>query len=260
MLFRTVYGPELVAVYNYLAQANKPIPQQTLYEVFLAPHAATETLSTQSIDDALAFLLSASLISQEGRSYQACQNKHVSPRLFILHQLCRLARREIDVKNQLDPLYMQILDEVFIKNNRLFVEKLHPEVNKLQQVKDIGGLNQEKIQAWKRVMTFLGVGKRVGSGFLCVYAPDLVEGILREWNESSSSLHSFLEDHLNLFLPFKTLSQDLAQPISETLLNLAERGVVVLESRQDSPSRAYFGEKKFQYITYIGGSAWHKIF
>jgi hypothetical protein len=253
LLFRTVYGPELVAVYCYLVQANTSIPLQTLYEAFLLPRSATKTLSTQNIDDALAFLHSASLISQEGHSYQACQKKHLPPHLLILHQLSCLARREIEVKNQLDPLYIQILDELFIKQDRIFVERLHLEVNKLREVKEIGGLSQEKIQAWKRVMIFLGVGKRVGSGFLCVYTPELLHAILREWDERNSSLHSFLENQLKTFLPFETLSQDLSQSVGETLMHLAERGVVSLESRQDSPHRAYFGEKKLQYITYRKG-------
>lgn len=254
MLFRTVYGPELIAVYSYLAQANISIPLQTLYETFLLPRSATKTLSTQSIDDALAFLLSASLISQEGHFYQASRKKHLPHRLLILHQLNCLARHEIEVKNQLDTLYMQILDELFIKQNRIFVEKLHLEANKLQQVKDIGGLNQEKIQAWKRVMTFLGVGKRVGSGFICVYTPELLQAILSDWDEKSSSIYAFLENQLKLFLPFETLSQDLSQSVGETLMHLAQRGIVILESRQDSPHRAYFGEKKFQYITYREGT------
>ena len=254
MLFRTLYGPELVAIYSYLVQAHTPIPLQTLYEAFLPSNTSTKRLSPQNIDDALAFLSSASLITQKGHAYQVSDNIHLPPRLLILRQLNRLARHEIEVKNQLDPLYIQILDEIFIKQDRLFVEKLHIEANKLRQVKDVGGLNQEKIQAWKRVMTFLGVGKRVGSGFLCVYTPDLLQAILSEWDERSASLHLFLENHLNMFLPFKTSSQNLAQPVSETFLHLAERGVVALESRPDSPNRAYFGEKKFQHITYLGGS------
>jgi hypothetical protein len=258
LLFRTVYGPELVAIYSYLAQANALIPQRTLYEAFMPSRTTTESVSTQSIDDALAFLLAASLISQEGRSYRASSDKNFPPRLFILHQLNRLARYEIEAKDRLDPLYMQILDEVFIRPNRLFVERLHFEVNTLRQVKDIGGLSQEKIQAWKRVMTFLGVGKRIGNGFQCVYTPDLLRAILSEWKERNASLQSFLENHLTMFVPFKTLSQDLAQAISETLLHLAERNELALESRQDSPHRAYFGEKKLQYITYLGGATCHK--
>lgn len=252
MLFRTVYGPELVAIYRYLVQAHTPIPLQTLYEAFLLSNASTEMLSPQSIDDALAFLLSASLIFQKDHSYQVAKMIHLPPHLLILRQLNRLARYEIEAKHPLDPLYIQLLDEVFIKQDRLFVEKLHIEANKLRQVKDVGGLNHEKIQAWKRVMTFLGVGKRVGNGFLCVYTPELLQAILSEWEERSASLHVFLENHLNMFLPFKTCSQNLAQPVSETFLHLAERGVVALESRPDSPNRAYFGAKKFQYITYLG--------
>lgn len=173
----------------------------------------------------------------------------------MLRQMNRLARGEIEVKHQLDPLYMGILEEVFIRPNHLFVDKMHIEVNKLRQVKAFGGLSQEKVQAWKRVMAFLGVGKRAGSGFQCVYTPALLRAILLSWPEKSAPLQSFFETHLAEFLPFETESKAAAHAVSEPLRYLAMRGEITLESRQDSPNRVYFGDQRFQYITHSGGMA-----
>ncbi len=209
--------------------------------------------SAQNIDDALAFLAATSLIYENGNFFGASFASNLSPDLLILRQMNRLARREIEAKHQLDPLYMMILDEVFIRPNRLFVDKMHIEVNKLRQVKAVGGLSREKVQAWNRVMAFLGVGKTVGSGFQCVYTPALLRTILHSWAEKSASLQSFFETHLAVFLPFETESKSVAHAVSEPLRYLAMRGEIALESRQDSPSRAYFGNQRFQYITHSGG-------
>lgn len=209
--------------------------------------------STQNIDDALAFLVASSLIYENGNFFGVSFASNLSPDLLILRQMNRLARREIEAKHQLDPLYMEILEEVFIRPDHLFVDKIHIEVNKLRQVKAVGGLSQEKVQAWKRVMAFLGVGKRVGSGFQCVYTPALLRTILRSWPEKSALLQSFFETHLAEFLPFETESKNEAHAVSEPLRYLAMRGEITLESRQDSPNRAYFGDKRFQYITHSGG-------
>jgi len=211
--------------------------------------------STQNIDDALAFLVATGLVYENGNFFGISFASNLSLDLLILRQMNRLAKREIEAKHQLDPLYIAILDEVFIRPNRLFVDRIHIEVNKLRQAKAVGGLSQEKVQAWKRVMAFLGVGKRVGSGFQCVYTPALLRTVLHNWPEKSASLQSFFETYLTEFLPFETESKSVAQAVSEPLRYLAMRGEITLESRQDSPSKAYFGDQRFQYITHSGGMA-----
>lgn len=254
MLFRTIYGPEIVSIYRFFELVGGPLPRQALYEAFMPTHTGAEILSTQNVDDSIAFLLSASMICEEGAFYNLSTTNSFSPRLLILRQMTSLMRGEIEAIHTIDPLYMYILKEIFIKPDRLFVLKMHTEVNKLQRVKDAGGLSKEKVQSWKRFLTFLGVGRRISGGFQCVYAPDLVREILCCWPERTGTLQSFLETHLSAFLPVSTRSGDIASAVSDPLRFLAEREEILLESRQDSSSRAYFGEQKFQYITYAGGA------
>ncbi|MHB8598521.1 MAG: hypothetical protein ACYDER_17115 [Ktedonobacteraceae bacterium] len=213
----------------------------------------TSPASSQNIDDALAFLLASQLIYENSNHFQVPFTSNIPPHLLILRQMNRLATGEIEAMHPLDPLYMMILSEVFIKPNRLFADKLHIEVNKLRQVKESGGLSQEKVQAWKRVMAYLGVGRRFGGGFQCAYAPDLLCSISDSWPEKSGALQSFFEAHLSAFLPFETASKDLALAVSEPLRYLAEQGAIILESKRDSPNRVYFDEQRYQYITWAGG-------
>src|SRR6266700_4267276 len=204
LLFRTIYGPEIVSIYRFFELANGPLSRQTLYEAFMPAYTGAEMPSTQNVDDAIAFLLSASIIHENGAFYRLSSTSSLSPRLLILRQMTRSMRGEIEAMHPADPLYMYILGEVFIRPNRLFASKMHTEANKLQRVKDAGGLSKEKMQSWKRFMTFLGVGRRVGSGFQCVYAPELLQEILCCWSERTDSLQSFFETHLSTFLPVLT--------------------------------------------------------
>lgn len=254
MLFRTIYGPEIVSIYRFFELADSPLSRQTLYEAFMPTYTGEEILSTQNVDDAIAFLLSASIIHEDGTFYCLSSTSSLSPRLRILRQMTRLMRGEIRAIHPVDPLYMYILDEIFIRPDRLFALKMHTEANKLQRVKDVGGLSKEKVQSWKRFLAFLGVGRRVGGGFQCIYAPDLVQEILYCWPERTGSLQSFFETHLSAFLPVSTKGGGISSAVSDPLRFLATREEILLESRQDSPSKAYFGEQKFQYITCRGGT------
>jgi hypothetical protein len=172
--------------------------------------------------------------------------------LLILQQMMSLYTQKIHALHQIDSLYMLILDEVFIKKNRLFVENLHIEANSLRALKQIGGLSQEKMQAWRRVMEFLGVGKRVGMGFYCTYSPTLLLEIINSRIPQQSALQSFFENSLAAFLPFEMSSHGAAHAVLEPLRSLAEAGKISLISRQDSPNKAYFGEQRIQYIDYVG--------
>lgn len=61
MLFRTVYGPELEAIYQFIVEADIRPSRQTIYAAFIPQHPEAEPVSTQNVDDALSFLESARL-------------------------------------------------------------------------------------------------------------------------------------------------------------------------------------------------------
>jgi hypothetical protein len=205
-------------------------------------------LSPQSVEDALSFLLSAHILREEHHCYHLVTNIPLPPRLLFLKQLMLIYKKELPSLHMLDPFYLLILNEIFIKRDIIYVEKLHTEVNALRAVKQIGGINHEKLQAWRRVMTYLGIGQRVGAGFYCMYQPNLLLDILHTYDWQTNSAQYFFENHCNMFLPFETMRHDLAKAVIVPLTMLHEVGHIILRSQQDTPQRAYGGAKRFQYI------------
>lgn len=248
MLFRTVYGPELEAVYRFILASENGVSKAQAHRVFMAESIDSRSISTQSVDDALSFLTSANLIHEKNDSYVARSLPALSFRLAVLMQARSLQLGEIEPKHPTDPLYMLLLDELFLKLNRVFVSDLHAEANRLREVKDVGGLSREKLQAWRRVMSYLGTGWRVGDGFICAYASSLLEEILDAWEYDAGPLQAFLETHLGKFLPFQTSSGDLPDSIGQSLLYLAQKGRLLLETRYDSPTPTYFGERRLRHL------------
>jgi hypothetical protein len=206
--------------------------------------------STQSVDDALSFLLSSGLLCQEGGQLKAQDLLPKPFRIKLLKVLRQLERGERPVEHVLDPLYTLLLTELFIKPDVLFVEDMHAKANKSEAVKERGGLSQEKIRSWSRVMTFLGVGYRVRKGFLCSYEPMLLIEVLQDWQKERGILQYFLEEQLGGLLPYARADGDLSIAVKQPLLDLQEKHHLALFALQDSPTRSYFG------IHHYKGLAW----
>lgn len=253
MLFRTVFGPELAVVYDFLRLAKRRVDRLEVYRAFLPQHTDLRSVSAQGIDDALSFLVSTDLIQSIEGTYLARPIQAMSFRLGVLQQVRRLQLGEIEARHVTDPLYMLILDEVFVQPNRLYVDDLHGQANRLHQVKEVGGLSREKLQAWKRVMSYLGLGWRAGNGFICACTPDLLSDILDAWPYSEGSLQTFLEEHVAKFMPFQTTIGGLADSIGQSLLHLAENQTLTLDARHDSPTKPYFGERRLRHLARAGG-------
>ncbi len=249
MLFRTVYGPELEAIYHFIVEADTPLSRQAVHAAFMPQQADGEAVSTQNVDDALSFLESARLIEANGGEYRGLDSAdNESFQVKTLRQLRQLELGLLEPVQPIDPLYMLILTELFIRPNQLFIEDVHREANKLRQVADAGGLSREKVQAWKRVMEFLGVGQRVLSGFRCAYSPPLLLAILDQWPQPEGTLQIFFEEHLDRILPFQIENGDLAHAVESPLDYLTDQGLIALTPLQDSPNKPYFGERNLKHI------------
>lgn len=257
MLFRTVYGPELEAIYRYVVERNAEGVQpekEDVRKAFIVRRSDGDVPSTQSVDDALAFLESARML-EEVNGYRACAPATEVPfAVQALRAMRRLEKGDGLAIHPVDPLYTLLLTELFIGPDRLFVTDLHAAANQLRAVKETGGLSKEKIGTWKRVMTFLGVGRRLPGGFQCAYSPSLVKGILAQWDRREGTLQSFLEDCFGCVLPYARADAGLAQAVRAPLLHLVERGEIDLFPLQDSPTRSYFGRRRYKGIARKGGS------
>lgn len=247
MLFRPVYGPELEEIWRLIVDAPMPASRHDVYDWFVPVSAGERSPSTQNVDDALSFLVSANLIQYQRTAFVATITDKPF-RLALLAQLRDIATGKTSSHHRIDSLYLLVLDRLFVQPDRLFVSDLHVEMNSIREVSEMGGLSQEKVRAWARVMSYVGLGRRIGNGFQCSVEPDLLIAIFRNWVLSSGSIQEFLEGHLVHYLPFQTSAGGLAKMIEQPLLRLAQRRVLALSSRQDSSAKSYAGEQRLRYI------------
>ncbi len=251
MLFRPVYGPELEAIWAYVVECNRAGIAPGLADIreaFIPHNNDGSTPSSQNVEDALSFLKACAMLTFDV-GYRARVDNPAPFALQVLQQLRRIERHQDTTESPLNPLYLLLLTELFVKPDLLFVANVHAVANELQDVKVVGGLSQEKTRAWQRVMGFLGVGRRIGSGFQCVYSPALLEAFLLTGAQEPSTLQSFLEDIVDEILPYARMDGDLAQAVSIPLAYLQEMGKIELFSMQDSPTRAYFGDRQYKGIS-----------
>ena len=167
--------------------------------------------------------------------------------MLLLSQFRKLERTPSTL-SAYDLLYITLLEDLYIKPHRVWISDVHAEANQLALAQQIGGISQEKIGAWKRVMEFLGVGYRMGSGFYCLFRPELVENVVQCWPVIQGTLQEFLEEYLQNWFPCLSAQGDIAPSIAATLEQLADNGFIRLSPQQDSPSRPYFGNRYLKGI------------
>jgi hypothetical protein len=245
MLFLTVYGPELESLFLYIhkyTQQEGSISREQLYSAYLPQTALTHKGQTKNIEDAVNYLKAARLIG--GDQTYFCMQPEADMNLPFAALLLRQFRQLEQVSTQLpllDLLYVTLLEQLYIAPGRVWISDLHAAANQLRLAHQIGGISQEKIGAWKRVMEFLGLGYRVGSGFYCLYRPELLHAVALRWPLIEGTIQEFFEGHLQFWVPCLTARGEVAQSVAHTLEYLAQKGSIRLYSKQDSPSRPYFG-------------------
>lgn len=249
MLFLTVYGPELESLFLYIHKHTE-ITYEQIYEAYLPQLLQNKKSQTKNLEDALGFLKAAHLIEGD-KLYSSCIQEESASLPFsalLLHQFQQLERISSRLP-LLDLLYIQILDRLFISPNQMWISDLHTAVNQLDLAQQAGGVSQEKVGAWKRVMEFLGVGYRVGNGFYCLYRPELIYSIAKQWTEAEGSLQDFFERHMQHWIPCLTARSEVAFSASYALEWLEKSGFLSLLTKQDSPFRPYFGDRYLKGIS-----------
>lgn len=249
MLFRTVYGQELEVIYQVVRVSASGLHRQQIMSAFI-PTSQQRTVETspQNVEDALSFLISAYLLEEQDGVIKAVEID-LPFKLALLRNLRQLELGALAPKHPLDGLFMALLTDLFILPDMLFADNLHSQANSVANVKQQGGISKEKIQAWKRVMEYLGVGYRVQTGFMCVVHPTLIQKILTVMTGNSNTLQYFFEQVLARFLPYLNRSGDVGRAIRQPMIYLAQTGIISLTPLQDSPSKAYFLPSKLRHIT-----------
>jgi hypothetical protein len=244
MLFRTVYGPELASVYFYIEKYG-PINTKELFDGFGGIYNKKKS-SPINLEDALYFLEVADIIIKEDKAWKAIFRiqDEKSFKLCLLRSMrgIHLTNR---LTNILDPYFLGFIDILFTKPNIVFQNDLHSKVNSIGVSVPC---SEEKVNAWRRVLEYLNVGIRAYGGLVVQYDVDLVKEIISLWDEKEGPIQQFLEMHFNKYLPWKTQKGDIAISLSNSLERLEKEGLIILSTRQDLPSKSYFGSRKIKWI------------
>ena len=248
MLFRTVYGPELKVIYQFIRSSTEPLTRLQIMTTFVPKSNHDElSVSSQNVEDALSFLVSSYLLEEQKGVYIAL-NSGLPFHLALLHNLRDIESGVLAPKHPLDTQFSALLGDLFILPDVLYADNLHALANSLDAIKRLGGISKEKIQAWKRVMEYLGLGYRLNRGFVCVAAPDVLRGIIALMTEDQATLQAFFEQNVTHFLPCVNRLGDVSQGVRQPMLYLAQSGYIKLTPLQDSPVRAYFHPHNLRQI------------
>lgn len=252
MFFLTVYGPELESLFRYIHKYTLSegfVNREQLYSAYLPQISLSQRGQTKNIEDAVNYLKSAKLI--EGDKAYTSTIHHAETYMpfgvLLLNQFRQLERTPSNL-SLLDLLYITLLEQLYISPNQMWISDLHIAVNQLDLAQQIGGISQEKTGAWRRVMEFLGVGHRIGSGFYCLFRPEVVNTLTQSWSAKEGTLQDFFEGHLQSWIPCLTARGEIALSIAFTLEQLESHKHIHLTLKQDSPSRPYFGQRRLKGI------------
>lgn len=252
MLFLTVYGPELESLFcsiHHHTQCKGAMSYEQICATYVPTSIVARRGQTKNIDDALGYLKAARLV--EGEKFYTSPLPVLDTTIPFGMLLLSQFRKMENVSSTLsayDLLYITLLESLYIKPQRVWISDLHAEINQLALARQIGGISQEKVGAWKRVMEFLGIGYRMGNGFYCIFKPELVQVVVQRWPAIQGTLQEFLEGYLQDWFPCLSAQGDIAPSIAATLEQLASNGFIRLSPQQDSPARPYFGNRYLKGI------------
>lgn len=254
MLFELVYGPELEAIYNYVRVAVDNVDREVIYRDFLGSSTSQDKKNTKTTDDAITFLKGVGLLSAE----EPLSARELLAGDFIFTLIHSLQLINTTGKNLVgkqlqkrDTFFMKILSDLFIGQDIVFIADMHSRVNKYYQ-KDLN-INEEQLNAWRRVMEYLGLGERHEKGFYCTISPRLVAKVLHyciseKKIEAECQLDALLNDFFINFLPFAGQGGDISKLLLPALGRLISLGAINLKRMQDSPARPFWGENAFKWI------------
>jgi hypothetical protein len=240
MLFRTVYGPELPAVHAFLLDRGAASLDELHTWFIQGPVTTTEGTN---LEEALAFLLSAGLLLRDHERTELFVAKATGNfQLSLLERLQAIYRNTSDA-HPLDTWFMGLLDHCFIRPNRPFLSDVHTAANALELPVPC---SEEKINAWRRVMEFLGCGRRIHGGFLACYNESLVTTIIRRW-DSEGPLEEWLR-FAEAFIPAYTETGDLATALAWPLEQLEKSGEIALSARGDFAGRSFLADRRVKWL------------
>jgi hypothetical protein len=242
-LFQICYGPEIGAILQTI-QENPGIEREKLINLFqYKPEGDISSL----IDAALIFLLNLHFIQiDEAKQLYSLRQSEVRS-FHYLQRLREIASESINMEDS-NYIFSSMYEKLFVVPNQLYIKDLYFEANLKFERKSI---SQEKVNAWKRIMEYFGLGYRVYGGFYALPQLKLMEGLVKEIGPWEGPLQLYFEKKINPIIPC-VHNGTIFNGMVYAVLNLAKDPFLKLNKKQDLPYNS-FGEKKEWNWVKIGG-------
>ncbi|SMP32046.1 MULTISPECIES: hypothetical protein [Laceyella] len=237
MLFQMCYGPEIPSIYEMIKE-NPRITIDELKEIF---QYTTATDISSLIENTISFLMTIQFIEKKESGYLAiCGDWDV---IMFLKRLVEISKNE--PTNSLNYVFTTLYYELFIKPNKLYIEDVHYSVNKHFNEIMVG---KEKINAWKRIMEFFGLGYRMYTGFYALPHLSLLQQLVKRSGSFSGSLYQYCLDNIHPIIPCIHQGQ-IFDGLLMGLSFLNKEEIIHLERKQDLPYPSFGSKQQWNWIT-----------
>ncbi|MGY5484118.1 hypothetical protein [Paenibacillus sp. ALE2] len=239
MLFQMCYGPEIEAIYETIRN-HSGLDTQTLRQNY---QYSEEGDISSLIDGALTILLDLHFIRKEESGLVAIKDRSWSNK-EVFSRLADISRTEIGNDESLNFVFSSLYNQVFVKQDKMFVTDIHYYVNSRFTRTMVG---HEKINAWKRMMECWGLGKRVYTGFYALPHLSLLQEIIEEIGDWEGGLHPFCEKYIHPILPCITSEGRIFRGMVFGLMGLHNKSLEI-SYKQDLPFKSYGPNQEWNWI------------
>lgn len=245
-LFQICYGPEIGAILQTV-QRYPGISREALITKYqYQPEGDISSL----MDAALIFLINLNYIEIDSLK-NVWPLKETEVKIINYHE--RLKEIAEETSNPADPNYVfsNMYYQLFVVPNQLYVKDIHYEANlKFEKL----AISQEKVNAWKRIMEYFGLGYRVYGGFYALPHIHLMEMSVKKIGEWEGPLQVLFEKKLDPFIPC-VYKGTVFNGMIYSILNLGKGNTLKLSKKQDLPYQSFGEQKQWNWVKLGGDSA-----
>ena len=242
-LFQICYGREIHSIFGTIQR----YPNISMDELVNKFQYYPEGNITSLVDAVIKFLLELEVIKVD--SIKQIQTTEVDLDIVtIFKRFNRIGENNNDPTNP-NFVFTTMFYELFVKTGDLCIKDLHFETNKAFTKVLV---SQEKINAWKRMMEYFGLGYRYLNGsFYALPQLKLMKSLINYIGKWEGPLQIFFENHINPIIPC-IYNGNVFNGFVYGVLNVNEMGLVTLSRKQDLPFLSYGDKKQWNWIS-IGG-------
>jgi hypothetical protein len=237
-LFQICYGPEIHSIFNTIQR----FPNIRLSDLVSKFQYNAEGDITSLIEAVLQFLQSLEVIDIDNK--KQISTKEIQLDFIDIHlRLNKIADKLNDPSNP-NYVFAKMFYDLFVKPNNLFIHNLHFETNNTFERISI---SQEKINAWKRMMEYFGLGYRYNGGFYALPQYKLIKHLINYIGDWEGPLQLYFEDKIHPIIPC-VYKGNVFNGVIFSILNLNESHIIQLTRKQDLPFQAYGEMKEWNWI------------